>query len=68
MNIATQVPVRTAHQGVVAGRSMASKSPIRAALPSPMLYALPVNLLAASSQSMAVETDRQTTPSAGRPY
>jgi len=37
MTTAIKVPVIAAHHGIVAGNSMASSRPIRAALPSPMV-------------------------------
>ena len=62
-----KVPVITAHQGIVAGTSMANSNPSNTAFPSPMVMGLLATRLIASSQIIAVDTDRQTTPKAGIP-
>jgi len=64
----TKVPVIINHHGDVAGKSMANKRPIRAALPSPMLMERFVTLFIASSQIIAKEIERATTPTAFMPY
>ena len=64
---AIKVPVMTAHHGIVAGNTIASSRPIRAALPSPIVGDFFMTLLMSSSQSMAVATDRPTTPITGTP-
>ncbi len=64
---ATKVPVITSHHGDVAGKSMPNRMPIKAALPSPMLIVRFDILLNKSSQTMAEETESETTPTAGMP-
>ena len=66
--MARNVPMSTTHQGVAAGRSMANISPMTAALPSPMLTGRLMIRFMMSSQIMAQDMEKVTTPRAGIPY
>jgi len=67
ITMATRVPTITAHHGMVAGSSMPSSSPMRAALPSPMETGRLDTRLNRYSQMMAEEMAREITPRAGMP-
>ncbi len=66
--MAMSVPRATSHQGAVAGMSMPSRSPVTAALPSPIGADFFKIRLQMNSQIMAQAMEKDITARAGAPY